>query len=100
MLGFLPGFPYLGTVEERISMPRRATPRPRVAAGSVAIAGRQTGIYPFDSPGGWQIIGRTPVVLFDPRRDPPALLSAGQRVRFRAIPPAEFEAMRGRGAAR
>src|SRR5215218_3793110 len=100
MLGFLPGFPYMGTVEERIAMPRRATPRPRVPAGSVGIAGRQTGIYPFDSPGGWQIIGRTPVVLFDPRRDPPALLSPGERVRFRAIPPAEFDAIRGGGDAR
>jgi KipI family sensor histidine kinase inhibitor len=100
MLGFLPGFPYMGTVDERIAMPRRAAPRPRVPAGSVGIAGRQTGIYPFDSPGGWQIIGRTPVVLFDPRRDPAALLSPGQRVRFRAIPPAEFDALRGGGDAR
>ena len=66
MLGFLPGFPYLGTVDERIAVPRLSTPRLRVAAGSVGIAGTQTGIYPMESPGGWRIIGRTPVVLFDP----------------------------------
>jgi inhibitor of KinA len=94
MLGFLPGFPYMGSVDERIAMPRRDVPRPRVAAGSVGIAGQQTGIYPFDSPGGWQIIGRTPLVLFDPRRDQPALLTPGQTVRFRPIPLPEFEAMR------
>ena len=87
MLGFLPGFPYMASVDDRIAMPRRDEPRARVAAGSVGIAGRQTGIYPFDSPGGWQIIGRTPLVLFDPRREPPALLAPGQRVRFRPIAP-------------
>jgi KipI family sensor histidine kinase inhibitor len=91
MLGFLPGFPYLGSVDERIAMPRRDTPRRRVAAGSVGIAGRQTGVYPFDSPGGWQIIGRTPLVLFDPHRERPALLAPGQHVRFRPIAPAEFD---------
>lgn len=100
MVGFLPGFPYLASVDERIAMPRRDTPRPHVAAGSVGIAGRQTGVYPFDSPGGWQIIGRTPLQLFDPHREPPALFSAGQRVRFRPITPSDFDAARRAGAPR
>jgi len=82
MLGFLPGFPYMGLVDETIGAPRKATPRLRVPAGSVGVAGRQTGIYPRDSPGGWQIIGRTPLVLFDPDRTPPSLLAPGDRVRF------------------
>jgi KipI family sensor histidine kinase inhibitor len=82
MLGFLPGFPYLGIVDESIAASRRSTPRVRVPAGSVGIAGRQTGIYPRESPGGWQIIGRTPLRLFDPDRDPPALLAPGDSVRF------------------
>ena len=83
--GFLPGFPYMASVDERIAMPRRETPRTRVAAGSVGIAGPQTGVYSFDSPGGWQIIGRTPLVLFDSRNEPPALLAPGQHVRFRSL---------------
>ena len=82
MLGFLPGFPYLGIVDERIAAPRLATPRARVPAGSVGIAGRQTGIYPVESPGGWRIVGRTPVALFDERHTPPAALQPGDRVRF------------------
>lgn len=82
MLGFLPGFPYLASVDERIAAPRRAVPRVRVPAGSVGIAGRQTGIYPMESPGGWNIIGRTGVRLFDPARVPPALLRPGDSVRF------------------
>lgn len=82
MLGFLPGFPYLGTVDERIAMPRHASPRMSVPKGSVGIAGRQTGIYPSDSPGGWQIIGRTDLGLFDPGRTPPCLFAPGDRVRF------------------
>ena len=82
MLGFLPGFPYLGTVDPAIQAPRHATPRTRVEAGSVGIAGPQTGIYPRESPGGWQIIGRTAEWLFDARRTPPARLSPGDRVRF------------------
>jgi inhibitor of KinA len=85
MLGFLPGFPYLGLVDERIAVPRRPTPRLAVPAGSVGIAGRQTGVYSLESPGGWQIIGRTPVVLFDPRRPDPARLAAGDSVRFDRI---------------
>ncbi len=87
MIGFAPGFPYLGGLDPRLACPRRATPRTAVPAGSVGIGGRQTGIYPLASPGGWQIIGRTPLVLFDPAREPPALLRPGDRVRFRAIPP-------------
>ena len=82
MLGFLPGFPYMAPVDASIAAPRRPTPRVSVPAGSVGIAGEQTGIYPFDSPGGWQIIGRTPLRLFDPDRDPPALFAPGDLVRF------------------
>lgn len=81
-LGFMPGLAYLGTLDPRIAVPRLATPRPRVPAGSVGIANGQTVVYPFDSPGGWHLIGRTEVVLFDPRRDPPALIGPGDRVRF------------------
>jgi len=81
-LGFSPGFPYLGGMPPALAVPRRATPRTRVPAGSVAIAGTQAGIYPLASPGGWQLIGRTPVRLFDPLRTPPALLAIGDRVRF------------------
>ena len=82
MLGFSPGFAYMASVDDTIAMPRRETPRVRVPAGSVGIAGLQTGIYPSESPGGWQIIGRTATTLFDPGRVPPALFSAGDRVRF------------------
>jgi KipI family sensor histidine kinase inhibitor len=82
MLGFLPGFPYLASVDERIAAPRRVVPRVRVPAGSVGIAGRQTGIYPMESPGGWNIIGRTGVRVFDPARVPPALFRPGDSVRF------------------
>jgi KipI family sensor histidine kinase inhibitor len=82
MLGFLPGFPYLGPVDPSIQVPRLSVPRTRVAAGSVGLAGPQTGIYPVESPGGWQIIGRTPEVLFDVARTPPARLMPGDRVRF------------------
>lgn len=81
-LGFMPGFPYLGGMDPRIAAPRLETPRARVPAGSVGIAGEQTGIYPLQSPGGWRIIGRTPVRLFDPQREPPFLLVAGDIVRF------------------
>jgi KipI family sensor histidine kinase inhibitor len=82
LVGFVPGFPYLGVLPEELDLPRRATPRVRVPAGSVAIAGRQTGIYPFASPGGWHLIGRTDTLIWDARRDPPALLAPGARVRF------------------
>jgi len=92
MLGFAPGFPYLFGLDPALHMPRRATPRTRVPAGSVAIGGAQTGIYPSELPGGWQLIGRTPLVLFDVKRDPPSLLLPGDRVRFVAIDAAEFAA--------
>jgi KipI family sensor histidine kinase inhibitor len=81
-LGFAPGFAYLGTVPAEIVTPRLATPRVRVPAGSVAIAGEQTAIYPFDSPGGWRLIGRTDLCVWNLDRDPPALLLPGRRVRF------------------
>ena len=87
MIGFTPGFPYLGGLDERIATPRRESPRTLVPAGSVGIAGQQTGIYPLDSPGGWQILGRTPLDLFDPTREPPSLLTPGDRVRFVPVEP-------------
>jgi inhibitor of KinA len=81
-VGFTPGFPYLGTLDERIAVPRLETPRTRIPAGSVGIAQRQTGIYPFESPAGWQIIGRTDIRLFDPARPPYSLMQIGDKVRF------------------
>jgi inhibitor of KinA len=93
MLGFMPGFPYLGGLPHRIATPRLATPRTLVPAGSVGIAGGQTGIYPTESPGGWRLIGRTPVPLFDPRTSPPALLEAGDRVRFVPVTQARYDAI-------
>jgi KipI family sensor histidine kinase inhibitor len=81
-LGFSPGFPYLVGLDPALEVPRRDTPRTSIPAGSVGLAGNQTGIYPTASPGGWQLIGRTEVVLFDPERDPPALLGPGSRLRF------------------
>ena len=82
MLGFVPGFAYMGRVDESIAAPRHRVPRERVPAGSVGIAGLQTGVYPVESPGGWQLIGRTNAVMFDADRNPPSLLAAGDRVRF------------------
>jgi inhibitor of KinA len=90
-IGFTPGFPYLGGLPEALRTPRRDTPRARVPAGSVAIGGAQTGVYSVESPGGWQIIGRTPVRLFRPQEKQPALLRPGDRVRFKPISKAEFE---------
>ncbi|MBS0212751.1 MAG: 5-oxoprolinase subunit PxpB [Proteobacteria bacterium] len=90
MMGFAPGFPYLLGLDARLATPRHARPRERVAAGSVGIGGAQTGIYPAAGPGGWRIIGRTPLRLFDPTRHPPCLLQAGDRVRFVAIDAARF----------
>jgi KipI family sensor histidine kinase inhibitor len=90
MLGFAPGFPYLLGLDPALQVPRRATPRTRVPAGSVAIGGAQTGIYPRELPGGWHLIGRTPLVLFDPARESPCLLAPGDSVRFRAIEVDEF----------
>ncbi len=95
MLGFVPGFAYLGLVDARIAMPRRATPRVRVPAGSVGIAGVQTGIYPTETPGGWQLIGRTPVRPFDPARPEPFLMKAGDAVRFDPIDRSEFDRLAG-----
>jgi inhibitor of KinA len=79
---------------KKLAMPRRATPRKEIAPGSVGIGGAQTGIYPLRSPGGWNLIGRTPLKLFDPAKDPPALLRASDRVRFRAITRKEFDSMK------
>jgi inhibitor of KinA len=85
MVGFVAGFAYMGTVDSRIAMPRHATPRVRVPLGSVGIAGVQTGIYPAETPGGWRLIGRTPIKPFDPQRAEPFLLKAGDAVQFYAI---------------
>lgn len=82
MIGFMPGFPYLGGMSPLIATPRRSEPRLRVPAGSVGIGGDQTGIYPLDSPGGWNLIGRTSIRLFDPQQESPVLLKPGDRVRF------------------
>jgi len=90
-IGFTPGFPFLSGLPKRLATRRRSIPRKEIPAGSVAIAGAQTGIYPIKSPGGWNIIGRTPLHLFDPRKDPPTLLRPGDRVRFRAITREEFD---------
>ncbi|MGA0588188.1 5-oxoprolinase subunit PxpB [Dyella sp. KRB-257] len=98
MLGFAPGFPYLLGLDPRLAVPRRADPRARVPAGSVAIGGAQTGIYPDALPGGWQLIGRTPLGLFDMRATPPSRLRPGDRVRFEAIDAARFDALQERDA--
>ena len=93
MLGFLPGFAYLGGLDERIHTPRLATPRTVIPAGSVGIGGAQTGIYPLDSPGGWQLIGRTPVRPYDPDRETPILYAAGDYLRFVPITEDEYHAL-------
>lgn len=90
MLGFTPGFGYLGGMSEKIATPRLEVPRSTIPAGSVGIAGAQTGIYPIDSPGGWQLIGRTPVKLYDPTRETPVLLNAGDFIRFVRIDEDEY----------
>ena len=90
-IGFTPGFPFLAGLPKKLATPRRPTPRKEVPAGSVGIGGAQTGIYPLPSPGGWNIIGRSPLRLFDSAQDQPALLRVGDRVRFRAIDLEEFE---------
>ena len=91
-IGFVPGFPFLAGLPKKLTTPRRSTPRKEIAPGSVGIGGAQTGIYPLHSPGGWNLIGRTPLKLFEPAKDPPTLLRAGDRVRFRAITREEFDA--------
>lgn len=93
MLGFLPGFAYLGGLDERLHTPRLATPRTRIEPGSVGIGGAQTGIYPLASPGGWQIIGRTPLRPYDPDREEPILYAAGEYLRFVPITPDEYAAI-------
>lgn len=93
MLGFVAGFPYLGGMNKAIATPRKKTPRLKIESGSVGIAGEQTGIYSVESPGGWQIIGRTPIKLYDPERERPVLLEAGQYIKFKAITGEEFKAM-------
>ena len=85
MIGFMPGYPYMGEVPDEIVTPRRKTPRTHVPAGSVGIAQKQTGIYPVASPGGWQIIGRTPMRLFDPKGQPPCFIEMGDRIKFNVI---------------
>lgn len=94
MLGFLPGFPYMGDLPEALALPRRADPRLRVPAGSISIATSLTAIYPYESPGGWHLIGATPIRLFDIARMPPALFAPGDAVRFEPIDRASFAAVR------
>jgi inhibitor of KinA len=94
MIGFVPGFPYLGGMDSRIATPRKEVPRLQIEAGAVGIAGEQTGVYPMQTPGGWQIIGHCPLRLFDMTRDMPSYLEAGDRVRFVAIDKGEFDRLR------
>jgi len=91
MVGFSPGQPYIGGLDPKLSVPRRATPRTRMPMGSVAIANAQTAVYPYETPGGWSVIGRTPLTVFDPARDPASLFAPGDRVRFIAISRTDFE---------
>lgn len=91
MIGFIAGFPYLGGMSKEIATPRLKEPRVKIDGGSVGIAGEQTGIYPLDSPGGWQLIGRTPFKLYDAEREKPVLLEAGQYIKFRSISQKEFD---------
>jgi len=92
-IGFVPGFTFLAGLPKNLATPRRDVPRKEIAPGSVGIGGAQTGIYPLRSPGGWNLIGRTPLQLFDPAKDPPTLLHPGDRVRFRAITREEFDSL-------
>ena len=94
MLGFVPGFPYMGDLPDALVLPRRTDPRVKVPAGSIAIAAGQTAIYPVESPGGWHLIGATPVRLFDVRSPRPALLAPGDKVRFARVNPQEFDEIR------
>jgi inhibitor of KinA len=93
-IGFVPGFTFLAGLPKNLATPRRDVPRKEIPPGSVGIGGTQTGIYPLRSPGGWNLIGRTPLKFFDPSKNPPTLLCPGDRVRFRAITPEEFESLR------
>ena len=96
MVGFSPGQPYIGGLDPKLSVPRRATPRTRMPMGAVAIANAQTCVYPYETPGGWSIIGRTPLTVFDPAREPASLFAPGDRVRFVAIARVEFAKLGGR----
>jgi inhibitor of KinA len=98
MIGFMPGFAYMGKVDHRIASPRKANPRMHVPAGSVGIAGVQTGIYPFNSPGGWQIIGQTPLLLFDANKECPTLLEQGDEIRFHQISLDEFHHLKNKSS--
>ena len=91
MLGFLPGFSYLGGLDSKLHTPRLSSPRTKIPAGSVGIGGEQTGVYPLDSPGGWQLIGRTPVRPYDPNREPAILYSAGEYIRFSPVSREEYD---------
>ncbi|MFS0690705.1 5-oxoprolinase subunit PxpB [Sporosarcina sp. 179-K 8C2 HS] len=95
MIGFAPGFPFIGGMSEKISAPRRNTPRLKIPARSVGIAGVQTGVYPIETPGGWQLIGQTPLELFLPDENPPSLLAAGDKIRFYKITSDVYEDLRG-----
>ena len=97
MLGFLPGFPYLGNMDPRIEAPRLDSPRTRIPAGSVGIGGKQTGIYPLDSPGGWRLIGQTPVKVYDPERSEPILYQAGDYIRFYPVTAQEYAVIAAAG---
>jgi inhibitor of KinA len=90
MIGFAPGFPYIGGMSEKIAAPRRKNPRLKIPAGSVGIAGKQTGVYPIETPGGWQLIGRTPRKLFLPDGHTPSLLQAGDQIKFVQVSQEEF----------
>ena len=94
MVGFSPGQPYIGGLDPKLSVPRRATPRTRMPMGAVAIANAQTAVYPYETPGGWSIIGRTPLTVFDPARDPASLFAPGDRVRFISVSISEFESLK------
>ena len=97
MLGFLPGFPYLGGMDERIEAPRLETPRTLIPAGAVGIGGKQTGIYPLASPGGWRLIGRTPIKVYDPDREEPILYKSGDYIRFYPITEEEYKDIAQKG---
>ena len=99
MLGFIAGFPYLGGMNKKIATPRLKSPRVKIEGGSVGIAGEQTGIYPVASPGGWQLIGRTPVKLYDADREKPVLLEAGQYIKFRPVTEEEYKEIEEQAAA-
>lgn len=96
MLGFTPGFPYLGGMSKKIATPRLKEPRTKIPAGSVGIAGEQTGVYPIESPGGWQLLGRSPLNFFNPNRDKPFLLKAGQYIKFVSVTEEEYLKLKGK----